>query len=65
MPGGQVIGHTDSRGERPASRPLGPQNVLGRIYHALGIDDHQKLNDFGGRPMQLLDDGQPISELVG
>ena len=61
---GQVIGETDSRAERPRNRPLGPQNVLGTIYHALGIDYRQKLNDFTGRPMQLLDDGEPISELV-
>jgi hypothetical protein len=25
----------------------------------------QTLNDFTGRPRQLLDDGEPISELVG
>jgi hypothetical protein len=61
---GQVIGETDNRAERPRSRALGPQNVLGTLYHALGIDFHEKLNDFAGRPMQLLDDGQPISELV-
>jgi hypothetical protein len=61
---GQVIGETDSRAERPRTRPLGAQNVLGTIYHALGIDYRQKLNDFNGRPMQLLDDGEPIAELV-
>jgi hypothetical protein len=61
---GQVIGETDSRAERPKNRPLGPQNVIGTIYHALGIDWKQKLNDFTGRPTQLLDDGEPISELV-
>jgi hypothetical protein len=38
--------------------------VLGTIYHALGIDWRQQLNDFGGRPMQLLDDGGPIAELI-
>jgi hypothetical protein len=41
------------------------QNVLGTVYHALGIDYEQKLNDFTGRPLQLLDDGKPITELVG
>jgi hypothetical protein len=61
---GQVIGETDRRGERPKSRALGPQNVLGTIYHALGIDYREKLNDFSGRPVQLLDDGEPISELI-
>jgi uncharacterized protein (DUF1501 family) len=62
--GGQVVGQTDSRGERPKNRALGAQNVIGTIYHALGIDYRQKLNDFTGRPMQLLDDGEPIAELV-
>jgi hypothetical protein len=61
---GQVIGQTDSRAERPIGRRYGAQNVLGTIYHALGIDWRQQLNDFGGRPMQLLDDGGPISELI-
>ena len=65
VPGGQVVGQTDSRGERPTSRALSAQNVIGTVYHALGIDYRQKLIDFSGRPMQLLDDGQPISELTG
>jgi hypothetical protein len=62
---GQVIGETDSRGARPRNRAVGPQNILATVYHALGIDPTQKLVDFSGRPMQLLDDGEPISELVG
>jgi uncharacterized protein (DUF1501 family) len=62
---GQVVGETDSRGEAPKNRALGAQNVLGTIYHALGIDYRQQLADFTGRPRQLLDDGEPIAELVG
>lgn len=61
---GQVIGETDPHGERPTTRAVSAQNVIGTLYHALGIDYQQKLNDFAGRPMQLLDDGRPISELV-
>ena len=63
--GGQVVGQTDSRGERPRTRAVGAQNVLGTVYHALGIDPRQQLPDFSGRPRQLLDDGEPIAELVG
>ena len=59
-----MVGETDSRGERPRSRGLGAQNVIGTLYHALGIDPLQKLPDFTGRPIQLLDDGEPITELV-
>lgn len=61
---GQVVGQTDSRGERPKTRAVSAQNVLGTVYHTLGIDWKQKVPDFTGRPIQLLDDGEPISELV-
>jgi hypothetical protein len=62
---GQVVGETDSRGQRPKTRPLGAQNVIGTVYHTLGIDWRKQVNDFTGRPTQLLDDGEPIEELVG
>ena len=61
---GQVVGETDSKAERPQDRAVGAQNVLGTLYHALGIDPTQTLPDFSGRPMHLLDDGDPIAELV-
>ena len=61
---GQVVGETDSRGQRPKTRALNAQNVLGTVYHTLGIDWKQKVPDFSGRPIQLLDDGDPITELV-
>jgi hypothetical protein len=61
---GQVIGETDSRGERPKTRAVGAQNVLGTLYHALGIDATATVPDFSGRPLRLLDDGEPIAELV-
>lgn len=64
VPTGQVIGQTDWRGERPTTRAVGAQNVIGTLYHALGIDYQQKLNDYTGRPIQLLDSGAPIAELV-
>jgi hypothetical protein len=61
---GQVVGETDSRGGSPKSRAVGAQNVLATLYHTLGIDPTQTVQDFGGRPMPLLDDGNPIAELA-
>jgi len=61
---GQVIGESDSRAERPKSRPLSSQNVLATIYHLLGIDPKLQVPDFSGRPTPLLDDAEPIAELV-
>jgi hypothetical protein len=61
---GQVIGETDSRAERSRSGKISFQNVLATIYHVLGIDPGLQLADFNGRPQYLLDDREPIAELI-
>jgi hypothetical protein len=61
---GQAIGATSAKGERPAGKHYTPENVLATLYHVLGIDPSQTLNDFNGRPQYLLDNREPISELV-
>jgi hypothetical protein len=61
---GQVIGRTDERGERPVGKPYTPQNVLATVYRHLGIDPSATLTDFSGRPVPLLDDREPIVELL-
>jgi hypothetical protein len=61
---GQVIGATDARGERPKGTPYRPQNVLATLYRVLGIDPQTTLPDHTGRPMYLLDDREPIAELL-
>ena len=62
---GQVIGATNAKGERPADRPLKPQDVLATIYHCLGINAAQTLINQVGRPVPILPNGTPISELIG
>src|SRR5262249_46061849 len=61
---GQVIGDSDSKAARPKNRPVGPQSVLATIYHALGIDPSITVPDFSGRPSYLLEDREPIQELL-
>ncbi|MBY0526907.1 MAG: DUF1501 domain-containing protein [Gemmataceae bacterium] len=61
---GQVIGATDARAERPRGAAVRPQNVLSTLYHHLGIDPATSLLDNAGRPMYLLDDREPIAELL-
>jgi hypothetical protein len=60
---GQVIGATNSKGEYPTERPLTPQDLLATMYRHLGIDSRQSFNDFSGRPIAILSDGEPIREL--
>jgi hypothetical protein len=61
---GQVVGATDSHGGEPITRPYTAQNVLATLYHVLGIDPATTLPDHQGRPIYLLDDHDPIAELV-
>ncbi|MBI2806284.1 MAG: DUF1501 domain-containing protein [Planctomycetes bacterium] len=62
--GGQVIGSTDRLGMRPQTRPLTPSNIHATIYRILGIDPRLQLLEPSGRPVSVLDDPTPISELL-
>jgi hypothetical protein len=61
---GQVVGATTSKAEYPVERPLSPQDLLATIYRHLGINPKATLNDFSGRPVEVLSFGEPIRELV-
>jgi uncharacterized protein (DUF1501 family) len=61
---GQVIGSTNSRGERPQDRPLHPNDVLATVYRHMGIDHHRAFVNPQGRPIPLLPHGEPIAELL-
>jgi hypothetical protein len=61
---GQVVGATDARGERPITRAYTPQNILATLYHVLGIDPSATIPDPGGRPQYVLDDREPVAELI-
>lgn len=62
--GGQVIGSTDKLGQQPHTRPLTPSNIHATIYHVLGLDPKLQLLDPSGRPVNVLDDPEPIHELL-
>jgi hypothetical protein len=61
---GQVIGQTDSRAERSADGNITFQNIMATIYQVLGVPLQMTLPDFNGRPQYLLDDRQPIRDLL-
>jgi len=61
---GQVIGSTTSRAERPKDRPCSVSQVLATMYRAIGIDPSQTLMDGSGRIVPLLEDRDPIAELI-
>lgn len=61
---GQVIGRSDAKAFRPESAPIGPQDLMATVFDVLGIDRQLQLNNQGGRPVYMIENGNPISELV-
>ena len=62
---GQVIGSTNRLGEEPQDRPVHYQNVFATLYNQLGIHPGTTtINDPAGRPYYLLDQREPLSELI-
>ncbi len=63
--GGSVLGQTDKDAAYAVTPPHSPQDLAATIYHALGIDHEMRLPDAQGRPVGIMDDGTPITELFG
>jgi uncharacterized protein (DUF1501 family) len=63
--GGRIVGATDRLGAKVASRPVSYKEVFATLYRCLGIDaTRTTVPDPTGRPQHLLDQAEPIRELV-
>ncbi|MCI0641015.1 MAG: DUF1501 domain-containing protein [Gemmataceae bacterium] len=61
---GQAIGSSSSRGEYPRDRRYTTQSVLSTFYRSMGIDPSLTFPNQSGRPMYILDDREPVVELL-
>jgi len=61
---GQAIGASSARGEYPRDRRYSVPQVLSTVYHALGIDPAMTFPSGSGRPMYILDEREPVTELL-
>jgi hypothetical protein len=61
---GIVLGESDPRAEFPKERPTTPQDVLATMYHLLGIDRHKTFTNDANRPVEILNYGEPIHEIL-
>jgi hypothetical protein len=61
--GGLVLGATDRQGAHATRRPVAPADVAATIYEAVGVDPHRWLMHPEGRPIEILDRGEPVREL--
>ena len=60
---GLVLGKTDKHGAYSTTRPVAPADVIGTILDRLGIDPRKALVTPDGRPVEILDQGEPVREL--
>ena len=65
IPGGQIVGATDARGDAPTERPVTPDDLAATLYTLLGIAPETRLLTADGMPVKLVDQGRPLSELIG
>jgi hypothetical protein len=61
---GQAIGSSSARGEYPRERRVTAPQVLSTLYRAMGIDPALTFPNGSGRPMYILDDREPVTELL-
>ena len=59
-----MLGESDALAEAPRIRPISHQDVLATIYRQLGIDAHKTFFNEAHRPVEILNYGQPIQEIL-
>jgi uncharacterized protein (DUF1501 family) len=62
---GQVIGATDKDGVDIVDRPVGVMDLVATMTKAMGLNLEQQYTTPRGRPIKIVDGGQPIKELLG
>lgn len=62
---GLVLGKTDKQGGYVTQRPVAPADVCYTVLDALGIDPRKQLVTPDGRPIEVLDKGEAVTELWG
>jgi hypothetical protein len=61
---GQVVGESAPKADVPKTKPIRPQDLMATVFHVLGLDPHLQFTNQAGRPVHMIEDGQPISALV-
>jgi hypothetical protein len=61
---GQVIGATEKDGGAIKDRPVTPGDLAATIYHHMGVPLDATYSDTLGRPRYIVENGQPIRELL-
>ncbi|HXX93349.1 MAG TPA: DUF1501 domain-containing protein [Planctomycetota bacterium] len=63
IPGGRVVGRTNATGTEIQERPVAVGDLFATVYRALGVDPEKSHTSAGGRPVKILEGGEPVKEL--
>ena len=61
---GGVVGQSAPKGDVPRSSPVSPQDLMATVFHVLGIDPKTQFVNNAGRPVNMIEQGRPMAELV-
>ena len=61
--GGITYGRSDQNAAYPIEHPTRPEDLAATIFHALGIDPQTRVPDRQGRPVPLVENGNPLTQL--
>jgi hypothetical protein len=64
LKGGQLVGATDKDGVEIVDREVGVMDVIATMARGIGIDVDTQYTTPNGRPIKVVDGGQPIKELA-
>jgi uncharacterized protein (DUF1501 family) len=64
LAGGRVIGRTNGLGTEPQERPVSVQDLFATLYGQLGVDPSKKYMTPVGRPIRILEGGEPVKEIL-
>ena len=65
MKKGSIYGSSDATASEPDEKPLTVEDFATTIYHQMGIVADKELMAPGGRPIEIVDGGKVISEMIG
>ncbi len=62
---GLVYGSSNSTASEPEENPVRVEDVLTTVYHQLGINADKELMAPGARPIEIIDGGEVVKDLLG
>ena len=61
---GAIYGSSNATASEPDDDPIGPEDLATTVYHLLGIVADKELMAPGNRPIEIVNDGKVVKDLL-